>query len=164
MVEGIDVLCDVRNLIRTFDAESFDIVICTTLDRIYDWRTAIHNIKSVCKTGGLILICLHCSEWKFQRDIINKIFADFNIEILEKSFLKAVKVNFMEVNLKNIKPRKTKATKPKIIKEVAKYIGDIELYFPQFRKIVNKGDLLPELPLWEAIERRDFIVIESEDK
>lgn len=45
---------------------------------------------------------------------------------------------------------------------IAKYIGDTEKYFPAFKKIVNKGDLVAEMPLEEAEARRDFIVINKE--
>ena len=154
MTGSVDVLCDVRNLIKTFDYESFDVVICTTLDRIYDWRTAIHNLKSVCKTGGKILIPLsNDGEWRFQK-IINSIFSDF--KILNTNPLKALKIKTMEVNLAKVKPKKGSR---KIKVPTPKYVGTSELYFPQFKKIVNKGDLLPELPLWEARERDDFIVL-----
>ena len=51
-----------------------------------------------------------------------------------------------------------------ILKPIAKYIGDVEVYFPQFNKIINKGDLLAEMPLDEARLRGDFIVVnERED-
>ncbi len=51
-------------------------------------------------------------------------------------------------------------------KLIAKYIGEVEIYFPQFKdKIVNTGDLVPELPIEEAKNRSDFTVIyESEVK
>jgi len=42
---------------------------------------------------------------------------------------------------------------------IAKYIGDAEVYFPQFKKIINKGDLMPEISIREAKARRDFIVL-----
>lgn len=57
---------------------------------------------------------------------------------------------------------KKKEFKSKLIEKpaikIAKYIGE-ERYFPSFKKIVNKGDLVPEMPLNEAKARRDFIVI-----
>ncbi len=57
-----------------------------------------------------------------------------------------------------------KIVKPiKPVKLVAKYIGSIEIYFPKFKKIVNKGDLVVELPIEEAKARPDFIVIERKD-
>ena len=47
----------------------------------------------------------------------------------------------------------------KIKKPIAKYIGDAEVYFPQFKKIINKGDLVPEMSIDEARVRKDFIVV-----
>ena len=57
---------------------------------------------------------------------------------------------------KPVKPTKT-------IKPIAKYVGSTEIYIPKFNKIVNKGDLVPEFPLLEALARRDFIVINKEE-
>jgi hypothetical protein len=54
--------------------------------------------------------------------------------------------------------KKTKRTVP-----VPMYVGDTEKYFPAFKKIVNKGDLVVEMPLNEAKARRDFIVINKEE-
>jgi len=58
-----------------------------------------------------------------------------------------------------LKPEKNK----KEVKRIPKYIGDTEVYFPDFGKIVKKGDPLPELSLEEADRRSDFTVVE-EDK
>ncbi len=66
-----------------------------------------------------------------------------------------------------MKTKKIKEIKePKEFKEsvkvkIAKYIGSKEIYFPSFKKIVNRGDLVPEMPLDEAKGRRDFIVIDK---
>ena len=57
-----------------------------------------------------------------------------------------------------MKRRKKKLTK-KVLKPIAKYIGDAEVYFPRFKKIVNKGDLVAEISIEEAKRRRDFIVV-----
>lgn len=52
----------------------------------------------------------------------------------------------------------------RIKKPIAKYIGDAEVIFRKFKKIVNKGDLMPEISIKEARTRSDFIVInEKED-
>lgn len=58
-----------------------------------------------------------------------------------------------------------KPTPIKIVKTkpIAKYIGDTEVYFPHFNKIVNKGDLVPEMPIKEAMARRDFTIINKEE-
>jgi hypothetical protein len=53
--------------------------------------------------------------------------------------------------------------KTKRIIQIPMYVGDTEKYFPAFKKIVNKGDLVAEMPLDEAKARRDFIVINKEE-
>ena len=55
---------------------------------------------------------------------------------------------------------KNKVLKPiikYIAKYVAKYVGDAEVM--GFKKIINKGDLVPEMPIDEARVRKDFIVV-----
>ena len=61
--------------------------------------------------------------------------------------------------MKKVKKKSIKT----IAKPIAKYIGDAEVYFPQFKKIINRGDLLPEMPINEARARSDFIVINEEE-
>jgi len=46
-------------------------------------------------------------------------------------------------------------------KPIAKYVGDAEVM--GFKKIINKGDLVPEMSIDEARLRKDFIVINKED-
>lgn len=47
-------------------------------------------------------------------------------------------------------------------KEIPVYIGDVEVYFPAFNKIVKKGDKLPELSVEQAKIRNDFKIIKEE--
>ena len=56
--------------------------------------------------------------------------------------------------------KKVKQTKKKVKKgiPIAVYVGSNEVMFPDFKKIVNKGDSVIEMPLKEARSRRDFIV------
>lgn len=44
-------------------------------------------------------------------------------------------------------------------KEVVKYVGDIEVYIPELKKIVKPGDIVEGFPIEEARVRNDFIVI-----
>ena len=66
--------------------------------------------------------------------------------------------------MKKIKKKSKPIIKP-IIKPVEKwvamYVGDAEII--GFKKIINKGDLVPEMPIDEALQRKDFIVISKED-
>jgi len=64
------------------------------------------------------------------------------------------------INLRKVTKKKiNKIVSKPISKLIAKYIGDAEVYFPRFKKIVNKGDLIPEISIEEAKKRRDFIVV-----
>jgi len=74
-----------------------------------------------------------------------------------KKIIKKVKE---KVKVKS-KPKEIK--KVRLLKPIAKYIGDMEVYIPAFKKIVNKGDLVPEMPINEASVRKDFIVIYEEE-
>ena len=63
-----------------------------------------------------------------------------------------------KTKIKVIKPKK------KLGLPIAVYVGDVEIFIPEFKKIVNKGDAVLEMPLKEARARTDFIVkYESED-
>ncbi|MGD9276359.1 MAG: hypothetical protein PVJ67_04250 [Candidatus Pacearchaeota archaeon] len=42
--------------------------------------------------------------------------------------------------------------------KIIRYIGDVEIYIPDFKRIINKGDLVPEMSEKEAHARKDFIV------
>ena len=65
---------------------------------------------------------------------------------------------------KVIKIKTVKQVKKKLGLPIAIYVGETEVYFPDFNKIINKGDVVLEMPLKEARARRDFIVkYESED-
>lgn len=52
----------------------------------------------------------------------------------------------------------TKDIKPKK-KQIAKYIGETEVYFPAYKKIVKQFDVLEEMSIEEAKSRDDFIVV-----
>jgi len=154
---GVDVLCDVKNLVKTFDYQSFDIVI-SNIGNIRNYTAAIQNIKDVCKSGGIVVIGFKGSEWEFTQKNIKEIFNDFNIETITGIYMKAKK-DLKKSGSAKATPKKVR----KITRPVAKYIGDSEVYFPSFKKIVNKGDLVEEMPLDEAAKRSDFIVIEREE-
>ena len=60
---GVDEVCSAIDLIERFGEESFDIVISTEmLEHAEDWKKTIHNIKTVCKPEGTILITTR-SRW-----------------------------------------------------------------------------------------------------
>lgn len=161
-LDGVDVLCDSRNLVKTFESQSFDVVICKNLGNYCNLEDSIHQIKSVCKTGGVVFISFGGSCYQIKIDYAKEIFADFYIEALEGKYLKAIKLKLPEVNLAKTKT-KAKKIKRKISVPIARYIGNTEIYIPNFKKIVNKGDLVPEMSIEEARQRPDFIVINEEE-
>jgi SAM-dependent methyltransferase len=93
--KGVDIKCEVENLVSLFGYETFDIVISTEmLEHVKDWRAAIHNIKAVTRKGGYILITTrsigfakHCHPydfWRFEDEDMRKIFSDCDILRIEK--------------------------------------------------------------------------------
>ena len=56
--------------------------------------------------------------------------------------------------------KKVKQTRKKVKRgiPIAVYVATNEVMFSDFKKIVNKGDTVLEMPLKEARLRRDFIV------
>jgi len=118
--KGVDVICDVNELITTFGKESFDVVIATEiLEHIAFWTLAISNIKNVCKPNGIILITTRSKGfpyhgypddfWRYEVDDMKKIFSDCEVMTIEKDeaigvFVKAKKPkDFAENNLENFK-------------------------------------------------------------
>ncbi len=103
----VDVICDATKIVEKFGPDSFDIVISTELiEHIRDWRSAIHNIKAVCKPGGTILITTRSfgfqyhgypyDFWRYEPEDMSRIFGDCVIEKIERDpdrgvFIKAIK-------------------------------------------------------------------------
>lgn len=117
---GVDIVCDVKDLTDRFGAASFDIVISTELvEHVRDWRTAMHQIKAVCKPGGIILITTRSAGfpyhghpfdfWRYEPEDMEHIFDDCIVEKLERDpdrgvFIKARKPeNFIENDLSDHK-------------------------------------------------------------
>ena len=117
---SVDIICDVKDLLSRFGKQSFDIAISTELlEHVRDWKLAIHNIKSVCKLNGTILLTTRsysfgyhghpCDFWRYEIEDMKYIFQDCIIEKLEKDpqkgiFIKAIKPeNFVEKDLSDYK-------------------------------------------------------------
>lgn len=113
---GVDMICKAEDILDRFGKESFDIVISTELiEHIWDWRKVVHNIKNICKAGGIILITTasyghpyhgHPYDfWRYELEDMKHIFSDCLIEKLEKGpttgiFIKAEKTHdFVEKDL-----------------------------------------------------------------
>ncbi|OGF26730.1 methyltransferase type 11 [Candidatus Falkowbacteria bacterium RIFOXYB2_FULL_47_14] len=117
---GVDRICRVEDLVKEFGPESFDLVISNELlEHVKDWRTAIANIKNICRPGGIILITTRSGGfpyhayphdyWRYEPEDMKKIFADCEIIALERDpeapgvFVKIRKPdNFVADNLDDI--------------------------------------------------------------
>lgn len=104
---GVDVKCDVADLVSRFGENSFDLVVSTELlEHVRDWRAAIHNLKAVCKPGGVILITT-CSfgffyhgfpydYWRYEAEDMEYIFGDCSIDRLEKNSQKGIYIKCLK--------------------------------------------------------------------
>lgn len=117
---GVDLVCDIYDLVSKFGKESFDLVVCTeVLEHVRDWRTAISNLKGACREGGLILVTTRsrghryhgypADFWRYELEDMRRIFADGEILKLERDpqefgvFVKVKKTRgFKENNLGRI--------------------------------------------------------------
>ena len=83
-----------ENLLSHFGDNKFDVVISTeVLEHIYDWKTAVKNMKGVLKPEGLIFLTTRSrgfpyhgyphDYWRYEVDDIRKIFGEYEILALE---------------------------------------------------------------------------------
>jgi len=118
---GVDQICDVVNINKTFGKDVFDIVISAeTFEHVKGWRQGINNIKRCLKSGGILLLTTRsiCMDyhgypndyWRYQEEDIEDIFNDFEIVNIERDktlpgvFVKCRKpVNYIEKDLNHIK-------------------------------------------------------------
>lgn len=121
MGRGVDRICRVEDLVSTFGADSFDLVICTELlEHVTDWSKAIHNLKAIVKPLGTLLVTTRSRGfeyhgypfdfWRYELSDMEFIFSDFDIKSLKSDpeepgvYLAAEKPPvFLE---KNVKRRK----------------------------------------------------------
>jgi ubiquinone/menaquinone biosynthesis C-methylase UbiE len=147
---GVDIVCDASELLNLFPECSFDFVISTEMiEHVRDWRLIIHNMKKICKPGGVMLITSRSygffyhgypyDFWRYELDDMKNIFQDFDIEVLEKDPQYGVMVkmrkpqkNFTEVNLEEHKLYSI------IIKKRVKDIKETDLKSLRYIKIVIK--------------------------
>lgn len=92
---GVDLIRDATD--ADFPAKvggPFDLVVCTeVLEHVLDWRAAVRNIKACVRPGGRLLVTtrslgFHLHEypgdhWRYELSDMERIFADFSIELLE---------------------------------------------------------------------------------
>ncbi len=88
--EGVDVLCNVYDIVEKYGEGKFDGVVCTeVLEHVEDWRLAVLNLKTVLKVGGFLIISVpsigfhyHAyptDYWRYQLKDIRNIFSDMTI-------------------------------------------------------------------------------------
>ncbi len=95
--KSVDVICDSKDLIDKFGQESFDLVISSSvIEHVRDWKAAIHNMKTVCRPGGIILVTT-CALgfqyhgypydfWRYELEDLKEIFSDCQLLALEPVF------------------------------------------------------------------------------
>jgi SAM-dependent methyltransferase len=105
---GVDVLCDAAAAADRFGEARFDLVVGTELlEHVRDWRGAVAAMKRTLRPGGALLLTTRSRGfryhgyprdfWRFEPEDLRAIFADFEIEALERDpaapgvFLKAQK-------------------------------------------------------------------------
>ncbi len=149
---GVDVICSAVNLVSVFGEQSFDVVISTELlEHVRDWKLVIHNIKSICKTDGIILLTTRsygfgyhgypADFWRYEIEDMEYIFQDCNIQKIEKDpqkgvFIKVVKPEiFIERDLSNYKLYSIVSNKR--IKELSE--NDLRSWY--FKRLVFKEKL-----------------------
>lgn len=92
---GVDTVCRAEDLVNHFGESSFDAVISTEmLEHVKDWRQVVSNLKRVVRPGGVILITTRSKGfnlhgypydfWRYEPEDLQVIFADFDIERLER--------------------------------------------------------------------------------
>src|SRR2546426_1965120 len=121
---GVDMICGVERVVKTFGQASFDVVISTELlEHVLDWRSAISNIKMVCRRDGLIVLTTRSvgfhyhgypnDFWRYGPEDIQFIFRDMEILMVERDAIESPGVF-------------AKIRKPHDFREAD--ISDIELY------------------------------------
>jgi SAM-dependent methyltransferase len=119
MGPGVDKVCAIKDIVTTFGNSSFDIIISTeAIEHIEDWKTAINNLKSVCKVGGTLYLTSRSKGfpyhgyphdyWRYELSDIRQIFSNWEILVLVSDpqepgfFLKAVKKSEELIELSEI--------------------------------------------------------------
>lgn len=133
----VDVVCSALDCLNRFGPNSFDLVVSEEmLEHVFDWRTVINNMKSLCRTNGIILLTARSigypyhgekdwfgDYWRFQKEDMENIFSDFNIINLEYEsgnggiFIKCQKLDdYVSNDLNNIVVYNTGLDQTEVVK------------------------------------------------
>jgi glycosyltransferase involved in cell wall biosynthesis len=95
MAEGprVDQVTDVTDLIDTFGADSFDVVVTTEmLEHAADWQAAVANLVRVVRPGGLLVITTRSpgfpyhphpeDHWRYSVEVMRRILEACELEVL----------------------------------------------------------------------------------
>ncbi len=96
---GVDIVCDVLDLIDRFGAGTFDVLISTELlEHVRDWRRVINTFKHILKPNGILLLTTRSrgfpfheypfDYWRFETSDMQYLFSDFVVEALENDPLR----------------------------------------------------------------------------
>jgi SAM-dependent methyltransferase len=92
---GVDQVCDAASLLDRFGAESFDMLVSTeVIEHVRDWRTAIHNFKSILRPHGILLLTTRSygypyhgypfDYWRCEPEDMQNIFCDLAIQAIDR--------------------------------------------------------------------------------
>jgi SAM-dependent methyltransferase len=91
---SVDLVLNADDCLAHFGPDSFDIVICLEMmEHSRNWQKSLHNIKGVCKPGGLVLMTtpargypyhgLYMDFWRYQPEDFQALFSDFENVVTE---------------------------------------------------------------------------------
>jgi SAM-dependent methyltransferase len=117
IIEGtfVDKICAAENIVAEFGENSFDFVMCVeAMEHIEHWREAISNMKRCCKPDGVVFITTRrpgwmkhdypSDWWRYTMGDMENLFADYNIESIERDSFLPYTVNRFGVFIKARKP------------------------------------------------------------